>query len=104
MAKGWKSKGQKGAEAKIAELEIRKRNGLLRAIAAVAGFIVIAALYTAGIQQSEALEGSMVIRAIIYISAMVFAGVCGYGARAWYRADQEIKEIQRGIANKKKRK
>lgn len=104
MAKGWNNKGRKGLETKIAELEIKKRNGLLRAIASVAAFILIAVLYTKGIQISSALEGSMVIRGMIYITAMVLAGVCGYGARAWYRADKEIAALRQQAASKKRKK
>lgn len=103
MSKG-RNKGRKGIENKIAELEIRKRNGLLRAVASVAGFILIAVLYTKGIQMSSALEGSMVVRGMIYITAMVLAGVCGYGARAWYRADNEIKALRQQANAKKKKK
>lgn len=104
MAKGWKSKSQKGIETQIAELEIRKRNGLLRGIASIAAFIVVAALYTAGIETSSALEGSLPIRAVIYITALVLAGTCGYGARAWYRADNEIKALRQAQNKKKKKK
>lgn len=102
MSKG-RNKGRKGVETKIAELEIKKRNGLLRAIAAIAGFVLIAALYTKGIQISSALEGNMVIRGMIYITAMVLAGVCGYGARAWYRADKEITALRQQAGSKKKK-
>ncbi len=104
MAKGWSSKAQKGVDTQIAELEIKKRNGLLRAIASIAGFILIAALYTAGIGASAELEGSLIVRALIYISALVLAGTCGYGTRAWYRADNEIKAIRQAQNSKKKRK
>ena len=102
MAKGWNAKGQKSAQTKIVELEIRKRNGLLRAIASIVGFILIAALYTMGMYSWEAIEGSMIIRGAIYMAAMVLACTCGYGARAWYRADKEIKAIEQGLNKTKK--
>lgn len=102
MAKESGRKKYKDPEMHIAELEVKKRNGLLRAIASIAGFIVIAVLYTAAIQASDAMGGNLIVRGAIYISAMVLACTCGYGARAWYRADNEIKAIRQASAKKKK--
>lgn len=104
MAKGWKSKGGKGIELQIAELEIKRRNGLLRGIGSIFAFVLVAAAYTWMAYNYPDLEGNMVIRAMIYITAMVLAGTSGYGFRAWYRRDKEIKELEATLTKKKKRK
>jgi len=104
MAKGWKSKGSKGIELQIAELEIKRRNGLLRGVGSIFGFVLVAAAYTWMAVNFPELEGNMVIRAMVYITAMVLAGTSGYGLRAWYRNDKEIKALQASLSKKKRKK
>lgn len=104
MAKGWNNKGTKAAQRQIAELEIKRRNGLLRGIGSILGFVLVASAYTVMAVNYPELEGNMVIRAMVYITAMVLAGTSGYGFRAWYRNDKEIKDLQVGLNKKKKKK
>lgn len=89
------SKKNKSAQ-RIAELEVKGRSGLIRMVAAIAGFAALIAvkvnLTTAGFEWAN----SQAVNAAFFILALVFAGVAGYGSRAWYRARNEIRALQQG--------
>lgn len=94
MAKG-PSKKQNMAKAKILELEIKKRNGLLITIAAFVGMAAIIALklyfqYQVGAEWASSTFASMGL----FILALAAAGIAGWGTRNWRKAKDQIKLIQ----------
>lgn len=104
MSKGWKNKGAKGAELKIAEEQLKKRNGVIKLVGGIAVFIVVAVLHSWVIVSTEGAGDNMVFRAVVYITAMVCAGFAGYGARDIYRANKAINEVKYALNKKKKKK
>lgn len=93
MARG--TKKQAKAQAKIMQLEIKKRNGLLVAVTAFVCMIVIIALklffqYQMNAEWADTAFASMGL----FITAIVAAGVAGWGTRSWRKARDEIRLIQ----------
>lgn len=94
MAKG-ASKKQNKAKLKIAQLELKKRNGLFICAAAFIGMAVVIALklyfqYQVGAEWASTQWASMGL----FIAALAAAGVAGWGTRSWRKAKDEIKAIQ----------
>ena len=104
MSKGWKNKSQKAIEQQIAELELKKRNGIIKIVGAIAAFILIAVVHTWIIMSSNAEADNVFIRGLVYVSAMVCAGFAGYGTRDVYRASNAIRDIRLGLSKKSKKK
>lgn len=92
MGRGGNKK--KNAQIRVAHLQIKKRNGLLVAVAAIVGMAVIIALKLTlqgqGIEWLNSTFGNMGI----FIIAIVCAGIAGWGTRTWSRARKEIATIQ----------
>ncbi len=103
MAKGWKSKGQKGAELQIAEQELKRRNGIIKLAGGIGAFIVVAIVHSWIILNSGGDADNVFIRAMVYVSAMVCAGFAGYGARDIYRANSAIRDIRLNMNRKSKK-
>ena len=97
MSRG--SNKKKQLQNQIAQLEIKKRNGLMRAIAAFVGLAVIIfvkiSLVNAGIEWANSNAANIVI----FVLALVAAGIAGFGSRDWSRSRQKIQQLQ---AQKKK--
>ena len=94
MAKG-PSKKQNKAQLKIAQLEIKKRNGLLVCVAAFVGVAVVIALklffqYQMGLEWANSQFASLGL----FIIAVVGAGFAGWGTRSWRKARDEIRMLQ----------
>lgn len=74
----------------IAELEIKKRNGLMRAVAAFVGMFVLILgkllLADAGVEWVN----EQWVNMALFVLALVAAGICGIGARDWKRAKDAI--------------
>ena len=87
-----KKKG-KSAQQQIAELQLKRRSGLIKVIAAVAGLTVLIIvkqnLTAAGVAWASGEVGSYAIFAA--------AGFAGYGSRDWYQAGQKIEQLQSGM-------
>lgn len=92
MSKGAKKKQRMMAN--LEEMELKKRSGLIRVVAAVVIFVVVTAIKEAGVQAGVELASDMFVNAAFYIMALVLAGVAGYGARDYVRANNEIRAIQ----------
>lgn len=92
MSKGVKKKQR--MEAELEELSLKKRSGLIRVIIAVAVFVVVTAVKEAAVAQGVALASDMFVNAAFYIMALVLAGVAGYGARDYVRANNQMRDIQ----------
>lgn len=94
MSKG-PSKKQNKAQLKIAQLEIKKRNGLFITAAAFVGVAVIIALklffqYQLGAEWASSMFASYGL----FLIAIVGAGFAGWGTRTWRKARDEIRMIQ----------
>lgn len=92
MSKGVKKKQR--MEAELEELLLKKRSGLIRVIIAVAVFVVVTAVKEAAVAQGVALASDMFVNAAFYIMALVLAGVAGYGARDYVRANNQMRDIK----------
>ena len=87
-----KKKG-KNAQQQIAELRVKRRAGLIKVIAAIAGLtaliIVKQNLMMAGVEWASSEPANLGI----FLAAVV-AGFAGYGSRDWRRAGQKIDQLQ----------
>lgn len=85
---------KKNAQIRVANLQIKKRNGILVAVAAFIGLAVIIALKL--MLQGQGFEwlNSTFANMGIFIVAIVCAGIAGWGTRTWNRARKEIAIIQ----------
>lgn len=92
MSKGVKKKQR--MEAELEELSLKKRSGLIRVIIAVAVFVVVTAVKEAAVAQGVELASDMFVNAAFYIMALVLAGVAGYGARDYVRANNQMRDIK----------
>lgn len=92
MSKGVKKKQRMAAE--LEELSLKKRSGLIRVIIAVAVFVVVTAVKETAVAQGVELASDMFVNAAFYIMALVLAGVAGYGARDYVRANNQMRAIQ----------
>lgn len=90
-----KKKGKNRAQ-RISALEVKQRSGFIQMMGAIGACVVIivAKLNLTAIGAEWA--NSMVVNAVIFISALVLAGVAGYGSRNWYRARKELRALQQG--------
>ncbi len=91
MGRGGK---KKNAQAQIAELEIEKRNGMMRAIVAFVGLAVLIACKLALAGAGVAWVQTNVANIGIFVIALVAAGVAGLGARDWMRARERIAQLR----------
>lgn len=85
---------KKKAQAKIAQLEIKKRNGLMRCIAAIVCMVVLIAVKLSFTYAGAEWANSMVANGALFILALVAAGFAGIGSRDWTRARKEIEGLQ----------
>lgn len=92
MGRG-KNKKQRMA-AQLDELELKKRSGLIRVLIAIVVFVVVTAVKQVLIMEGVELASHMVANMLFYIMVLVLAGVAGFGARDWSRANNEIKAIR----------
>ena len=92
MGRGGNKK--RNAQVRIAHLQIKKRNGILVAVAAFVGLAVVIALKLTlqgqGFEWLNSTFGNMGI----FILAIVCAGIAGWGTRTWNRARKEIAIIE----------
>lgn len=77
----------------LEEAQLRKRSGLIRLILAIVIFIVVTAIKQAAVVAGVAIASHMVTNAAFYIMALVLAGVAGYGARDYVRANNDIRAL-----------
>ena len=75
----------------IAEFEVKKRNGLMRLVGAIIVFVVITAVKETLVAQGVAIASDMMVNALFYITALVLAGVAGFGSRDYVRANGQLR-------------
>lgn len=91
MGRGGNKK--KNAQIRVANLQIKKRNGILVAVAAFVGLAVVIALKLM-LQGSMEWLNSTFANMGMFILAIVCAGIAGWGTRTWNRARKEIAIIE----------
>lgn len=92
MSRGSNKKKQR--ENQIAELKIKKRNGLMRAIVAFVGLAVCIFIKLSLTNMGFEWANSNVANMIIFVLALVAAGIAGFGSRDWMRSKQKIAQIR----------
>lgn len=92
MSRGGNKKKQ--IQNRISELEIRKRNGMMRAIVAFVGLAVCIAVKLHFEYQGAEWANSMYASLALFILALVAAGVAGMGTRAWKKCRDEIRALE----------
>lgn len=88
---GKKSSKKQRVLEEIAELEVKKRNGLMRVLGAIIAFVVITAVKESLVAQGVAIASDMFVNALFYITALVLAGVAGFGSRDYMRASNQLR-------------
>ena len=91
---GSNSKKRAKLQQQIEELEIKKRNGLMRAIAAFVGLFVLIAIKTYFVSAGFEWANSTFANMGIFMLAIVAAGVAGMGTRAWKRSKDKITDLR----------
>lgn len=92
MSRGGKKR--KNAQIKIAQLEIKKRNGLMVAAAAFVGLAALIALKLTLEGQGVEWANSTFANMGLFVMAVVAAGVAGWGTRSWRKSRDEIRRLQ----------
>ena len=93
MSRGGAKK--KNAQVRIAHLEIKKRNGIIVAVAAFVGLAVVIALKLTFQYQGVEWLNAPAANLSLFILAVICAGIAGWGTRAWRRARNEIQILER---------
>lgn len=88
------SNKKKRIEADIERAQARGRRGLARALAAVAAFVVIALVRQTLLFQGVEAASTPVASVMVFVTALVLAGVAGYGARDFARARDEVRRLR----------
>lgn len=92
MSRG--KKKQKQIQAEIDRLELKRRNGLMRCVASIVIFTVLIIIKITLVNQGVEWANTSFANMAIFILAIVFAGICGMGSRAWVKAKNEIAELE----------
>lgn len=85
------NKKKQRLENEIAQLEIKKRNGLMRGMAAFVGMIVIIVLKTGFTMAGYEWANTELVNMGMFVLSLVAAGVAGIGMRDWQRARVAIR-------------
>ncbi len=85
------NKKRQRIENEIAQLEIKKRNGLMRGVAAFVGMVVIIVVKTSLTTAGYEWANTQWVNLGMFVLALVAAGVAGIGMRDWQRARNAIK-------------
>lgn len=78
----------------IVQLEIKKRNGMMRAAAAFVGMAVLIAIKVGFSLQGAQWANTEIANLVIFLLAIVAAGIAGIGTRDWSRARNELRAKQ----------
>ena len=88
-----KKNGKKRAQ-EIAELEVKKRSGLVRMIFAIVFFAALIVVKTTLVNNGVEWANYTFVNGAFFALALVFAGVAGWGSYAWSNANRKLKELQ----------
>lgn len=89
-----KRMSQREIRNRISELKIIKRSGMLRAVAAFVCMVAVIAVYVTFQAQGAEWANSMFGSMVLFILAIIAAGVAGLGTRRWKKARDEIAQLQ----------
>lgn len=91
------SKKKKVIQEQIYQLERQKRNGMLRAVVAFAAlaFCIWIKLTLQG--QGVEWANSTFANLVLFVLALVAAGVAGMGTRAWQKARAQIARLEKKL-------
>lgn len=89
---GKKGKGRQAQ--RMQELEIKKRSGMLQAVAAFVIMVVLIFIKTTFSASGAEWANAFATNAIIFIAALVAAGFAGYGTQRWNRARKELDRLK----------
>ena len=78
----------------IAELEVKKRSGLVRMIAAIVIFAALIVVKTTLVSSGAEWANTTVAYGAFFALALIFAGVAGWGSYAWSNANRKLKQLQ----------
>lgn len=81
----------------LGELELKRRNGFMRCIAAIVGFAVLIVLKLTLSSSGAAWVDTTVANAVFFAMALVAAGIAGIGSRDWKRAKTEMEALQQRL-------
>lgn len=90
-------KGKARLQQREGELELAKRNGMMRCIAAIICFTVLIIVKLSLVYSGVEWANSMAANAAIFILALVAAGFAGIGTRDWRRAKDELEGIRQKL-------
>lgn len=78
----------------IEALKIKRRNGMMRLIAAIVAFVVVTAVKEALVYQGFQLASDIIVNGLFFMFVVVMAGVAGWGSRDYMRANNEIRALE----------
>lgn len=89
-------------QAQIGELELKKRNGMMRCVVAIVCFVVLIVLKLA--LQANGVEFVATVQAngVFFVMALVAAGFAGIGSRDWARARREQNALIQRLRSSRK--
>lgn len=87
-------KNSKKRAQEIAELEVKKRSGLVRMIAAIVVFAALIMVKTTLVSNGVEWANTTVANGVFFALALIFAGVAGWGSYAWSNANRKLKQLQ----------
>lgn len=88
---------QKKIKNRILELQILKRNGIMRTVAAFSVMTVLIIIFLTLKSQGNPVAESQYGSLTIFLLAVVAAGFAGSGTRQWKRASDELKNLQNNL-------
>lgn len=88
---------KKRIQHEIEMLKIKRRNGIMRVVAAIVIFIVVTAVKEAAVFQGVAIASDMIVNALFFAMVVVLAAVAGLGSRDYVRANNEIRALEQKI-------
>lgn len=95
MARGGNKKAK--LQQQIAQLDLKRRNGMMRCIAAIVGFAVLIVLKLSLSSSGAAWADTEVANGVFFVMALVAAGIAGIGSRDWKRARDEIAALSQRL-------
>lgn len=89
-----KNKYNAKREARIQQLQVKKRAGLLQAVAALVIMVVLIFIKTTFTSMGAPWANTQIANMGIFICALVAAGFAGYGSRKWNLARKELDSLE----------
>lgn len=88
---------KKAIQAQIYQLQQQKKAGMARAVAAFVGLAALISLKLALQGQGFEWANSTFANMLLFVLAIVAAGVAGMGTRAWQKARTQISQLEKKL-------